>query len=65
MTRVIEVIVSPSGETRIETKGFAGTECQAASRSIEQALGLKSSEQLTAEYHTVERRVENHGHQAD
>ena len=37
--KIIEVIVSPKGETRIETKGFSGAECRDASKFIEQALG--------------------------
>ena len=49
----IEVIISPSGETKIETKGFAGSECREASKFIEQALGKQTSEQLTAEFHQV------------
>ena len=51
MTKIIEVIVSPTGETKVETKGFAGAECQQASRFVEVALGQRKSEQLTAEYH--------------
>ena len=39
MNGTIEVIVSPTGETRIETKGFAGSSCRDASRFIEQSLG--------------------------
>ena len=54
MTKVIEVIVSPTGETKVETKGFAGAECCDASRFIEVALGQITSEQLTAEYHIRE-----------
>ena len=46
----IEVIVSPTGETRVETKGFAGASCRNASRALEQALGSQSDEQLTREY---------------
>jgi hypothetical protein len=49
--KTIEVIVSPTGETRLETKGFAGSSCQDASRLLEQALGAKAGEQLTAEYY--------------
>lgn len=49
--RTIEVIVSPNGETRIETRGFAGSSCQVASRFLEQALGTKAAEQLTAEFY--------------
>lgn len=53
MTKVIEVIVSPTGETRVETKGFAGASCQDASRFVEQALGQRTGEQLTAEFHAA------------
>lgn len=50
--KIIEVIVSPKGETKIETKGFAGSACKAASESLEKALGLKQSEKLTAEFYS-------------
>jgi len=51
-SRLIEVIVAPNGETKIETKGFAGAECQEASRFIEQALGERTAERLTADFYT-------------
>jgi hypothetical protein len=47
----IEIIVSPSGETRIETKGFTGAARKDASRSLEQALGAVQCERLTTEFH--------------
>jgi len=49
--QVIEVIISPQGETRVETKGFAGTSCRDASQFLEQALGVKVSEKLTPEFY--------------
>ena len=49
--KTIEVIVSPQGETKIETKGFEGTECQQASEFLERALGQRQAEQLTSEFH--------------
>ena len=49
--RTIEIIVSPKGETTVTTKGFAGGECQEASRFVEEALGQRTGEQLTAEFH--------------
>jgi hypothetical protein len=49
--RTIEIIVSPKGETSVQTKGFAGSSCRDASKFIEQALGQRTSEQLTAEFH--------------
>ena len=51
MSKTIEIIVSPNGQSRVETKGFAGAECREASQFIEQALGQRTSEQLTAEFH--------------
>ena len=51
MTKLIEIIVSPTGETNIETKGFSGSECREASKFIEQALGQRTDEQVTAEFH--------------
>ena len=51
--RTIEIIVNPQGETRLETKGFAGASCQDASRFIENALGEKLSDRPTAERYQV------------
>ena len=64
MTRSIEIIVSPSGQTRVETRGFAGSECRQASQFIEQALGQQTSEQLTAEFHQQagQQQTSQHGH---
>ena|ERR1035437_10051542 len=49
--KIIEITVSPKGETIVQTKGFAGSSCQEASKLIEQALGTKSSEQMTPEFY--------------
>jgi hypothetical protein len=54
MNRIIEITVSPTGQTKIETKGFAGTSCRDASRSLEEALGLRTDEQLTGEFYGQE-----------
>ena len=51
MSKIIEVTVSPKGETTIQTKGFAGEQCRDATRSLEAALGLRTHEQLTGEFH--------------
>ena len=50
-SRTIEVTVSPKGETKIETRGFAGSSCQEASRFLERALGTRAREQLTDEFY--------------
>ncbi len=51
MSRIIEVIVSPSGETTVQTKGYAGSDCLQASRFLEQALGAKTSDRPTSEFY--------------
>lgn len=50
-SQTIEVIVSPQGETRVETKGFGGGSCRQSSQFMEQALGIRGSEKLTAEFY--------------
>jgi hypothetical protein len=49
--QVIEITVSPTGEATVQTKGFTGSSCRDASKFIEQALGQRSGEQLTAEFY--------------
>ena len=51
MARTIEVIVSPTGETTIQTKGYAGSDCQQASRWLEQALGISTADRKTPEFY--------------
>jgi len=59
MSKVIQVTVSPKGETRVETTGFSGSSCQDASRALEEALGAKTGETLTGEYYaTNEQQIE-------
>jgi len=49
--KTIEIIVSPNGETRVQTQGFAGNTCREASQFLEQALGKRTSEKMTAEFY--------------
>ncbi len=51
MNKTIEIIVTAKGETSVQTKGFAGSSCRDASKFIEQALGQRTGEQLTSEFH--------------
>ena len=51
MSKVIEIVVNPKGEATVQTRGFAGGECREASKFVEQALGQKTAESLTAEFH--------------
>ncbi len=57
--KTIEIVVGPKGETTVQTKGFVGSECREASRLIEQALGAKVGETLTAEFHQTAPEREN------
>jgi hypothetical protein len=52
MNKTIEVTIAPDGQTRVETKGFSGSECRQASEFLEKALGKQTGEQLTAEFHS-------------
>lgn len=53
MSRIIEVTVSPKGETTLQTKGFTGEQCREATRGLEAALGVRTREQLTDEFHAT------------
>ena len=54
MSKTIEITVGPKGETRVETKGFVGTECRIVSQFVEQALGQRTSERLKSEFYTAQ-----------
>ena len=62
MNKIIEVTVSPAGETKVETKGFVGNTCRDASKFIEQALGTQNTETLKAEFHQVQPTITNVQH---
>ena len=49
----IEVVVSPVGAVRVETRGFAGAKCREADEFLLKALGQATAEHTTAEYHTA------------
>jgi hypothetical protein len=52
--RTIEITVDPQGRTRVETKGFTGGSCREASRFVEEALGQKTAEQVTAAFYVAQ-----------
>ena len=54
MPRIIEVIVSPQGETTLQTKGYAGSDCLQASKFLEQALGVVTKDRKTTEFYQAE-----------
>lgn len=45
----IEIVVTPEGETSIETKGYSGDACRWAGAFLESALGQKLTEKPTRE----------------
>jgi hypothetical protein len=54
--KTIEITVTPTGQTSVETKGFSGAECRQASEFIETALGQRTGERLTGEFYAHERQ---------
>ena len=63
MSKIIEVTVSPKGETTIQTKGFSGEQCRDATRNLEAALGVRTREQLTGEFHATTNTEQQTQHQ--
>jgi len=59
VNKTIEVIISPKGETRIETKGFSGPGCLLASEFVEQALGRRTSEQRKGEFYDSQKACQD------
>jgi hypothetical protein len=59
--RIIEVTVSPTGETTVQTRGYVGADCLQASKFLEQALGVVATDHKTAEFYqatSVEQHVQ-------
>ncbi len=49
--KIIEITVDAKGQAKVETRGFTGGECRDASKFIEQALGQRTDEKLSAEFY--------------
>ena len=60
MSKTIEIVVTPTGQTQVQTKGFVGSECRQASQFIEQALGKRTKDVLTAEFHQQASQQQSH-----
>ncbi len=63
MQKQIIIVIDAAGEATIQTKGYTGPACKDASRFIEEALGEKTAEQLTPEYHQQPNTTKNQTHQ--
>ncbi|WP_010583148.1 DUF2997 domain-containing protein [Schlesneria paludicola] len=53
MPRQIEILITPTGETQIVTRGFQGSACLEATKALEQVLGRKLVETLTPDFYQV------------
>jgi hypothetical protein len=51
MAKIVEVVVSPKGETTVQTRGFVGSACLQASKWLENALGIATDDRKTAEFY--------------
>jgi len=51
MKRTIEVKVSPNGDISIDAVGFKGTDCEHATRFLEEALGVVGQKVKKPEFH--------------
>ena len=52
--KLIEITVDSKGQSKVETRGFTGSECREASKFIEQTLGQRTGEQMTAEFYQAQ-----------
>ncbi|WP_430454375.1 DUF2997 domain-containing protein [Rhodopirellula europaea] len=57
--KTITITIAPDGESKVETQGFAGSECREASRLLESAIGTKRSETLTSEFYGAQSQIQN------
>jgi hypothetical protein len=51
MKPAIEIIVTPTGEITINAIGFKGTDCEKATKYLEEALGKVGRKVKKPEYH--------------
>jgi len=56
MKPTIEITVSPSGDISINALGFAGADCEQATRYLEEALGAIETRERKPEYHQRQKR---------
>jgi len=61
--KTIEAVVARDGSSRVETSGFTGEDCRQASEFLEQALGLRASERLKAEFHQASTETQQEARQ--
>ena len=57
--RTLEIIISPTGQTRITARGYSGTACKAATRDLEKALGFVQSDTPTSDMYQTNNACED------
>jgi hypothetical protein len=55
MNRTIEVIISPTGEIKMDAVGFKGADCEKATQFLEEALGVVGKKVRKPEYQQYSR----------
>lgn len=50
MSKSIEVTISPTGNIQIDAIGFKGSDCEQATKFLEEALGVVAQKQKKPEY---------------
>ena len=58
--KTIEITVLPNGQSRVETKGFTGSECREASRFVAAALGQAMTEVRKPEFYQTASSSQQH-----
>ncbi|WP_146600689.1 DUF2997 domain-containing protein [Novipirellula aureliae] len=61
--KTILIVISPNGESKVETQGFSGSECRQASRFLKSALGTKRTETLTSEFYGLQSQTQTENQQ--
>lgn len=56
--RSITIVISPTGEAKVETHSYIGSSCQEASKFIEQALGQTTAEQFKPTFYQTVTNLE-------
>ena len=51
MNKTIEVIISSTGEVSVNAVGFKGTDCEHATRFLEEALGVAGQKEAKPEFY--------------
>lgn len=56
MNRSIEILIGPDGSLTIDAVNFKGSDCEKATKFLEDALGMTAGKQRKPEYQQSSRR---------